>query len=284
MARDRELLGILAELPLAKQQPNLLLGAVKLLFGVAPDWPQFRACVFSGLEEVLELIGTRRTQTNEPARCATLLPLLATLPAPLALLEVGASAGLCLLPDRYGYDYGRLRMTARRRSRAAPMPPPAAGPPSRGGVAGGARSLAGRHPRSRPGRVARGARLAGRGRASRDAARRARGSQRRPAASGPGQPPHRPAALAAGAPRDATLVVFHTAVLAYVADAGERAAFAATVRDLGAVWVANENPGLLTEDAPATTEPWPSGRFLLPHDGEPVAWTDPHAAAIDWLS
>jgi hypothetical protein len=47
----------------------------------------------------------RRTQTNEPARCATLLPLLALLPQPLALLEIGASAGLCLLPDLYSYKY-----------------------------------------------------------------------------------------------------------------------------------------------------------------------------------
>jgi hypothetical protein len=28
------------------------------------------------------------------------------LPQPLALLEVGASAGLCLLPDKYAYDFG----------------------------------------------------------------------------------------------------------------------------------------------------------------------------------
>ena len=49
----------------------------------------------------------RSTQTNEPGRCAALLPVLAGLPEPLALLEVGASAGLCLLPDFYGYDYGR---------------------------------------------------------------------------------------------------------------------------------------------------------------------------------
>jgi hypothetical protein len=44
------------------------------------------------------------TQTNEPGRCAALLPMLARLPEPLALLEVGASAGLCLLPDFYTYD------------------------------------------------------------------------------------------------------------------------------------------------------------------------------------
>jgi hypothetical protein len=30
--------------------------------------------------------------------------MLARLPEPLALLEVGASAGLCLLPDFYTYD------------------------------------------------------------------------------------------------------------------------------------------------------------------------------------
>src|SRR5262249_59216598 len=61
---------------------------------------------------------TRSTQTNEPARCATLLPVLATLPQPLALIEVGASAGLCRLPDLYGYDYGSSR-----------LPPPRAGAP-----------------------------------------------------------------------------------------------------------------------------------------------------------
>ncbi len=53
---------------------------------------------------------TRRTQTNEPARCATLLPALAQLPQPLALIEAGASAGLTLLFDRYSYDYAGHRL------------------------------------------------------------------------------------------------------------------------------------------------------------------------------
>ena len=52
----------------------------------------------------------RRTQTNEAARCATLLPALARLPPPLALIEVGASAGLTLLIDRYSYDYAGRRI------------------------------------------------------------------------------------------------------------------------------------------------------------------------------
>ena len=43
--------------------------------------------------------------------------------------------------------------------------------------------------------------------------------------------------LAAEAPREATLVVFHTAVLAYVENQEDRASFARTVRELGAMWV-----------------------------------------------
>lgn len=87
-------------------------------------------------------------------------------------------------------------------------------------------------------------------------------------------------ALAAEAPADATLVVFHTAVLAYVDDVAARAEFADTVRALGAVWISNESPDLLAQDM---GEPWPHGRFLLARDGRPVAWTDPHGTAIDWL-
>ena len=86
-------------------------------------------------------------------------------------------------------------------------------------------------------------------------------------------------ALAARAPAGATLVVFHTAVLAYLPDRDDRAAFADTVRSLGATWIANESAPLLDGEA----EPWPRGRFLLARDGDPVAWTDPHGTAIDWI-
>jgi uncharacterized protein DUF2332 len=110
VAADPELLALLAPLPPIKQQPNLLLGAVRLLCGTQPDYGRFRACALEHRERVLEIIMARRTQTNEPARCATLLPLLGRLPPPLALLEVGASAGLCLLPDRYAYAYGGHRV------------------------------------------------------------------------------------------------------------------------------------------------------------------------------
>jgi hypothetical protein len=92
-------------------------------------------------------------------------------------------------------------------------------------------------------------------------------------------------ALAANAPGDATLVVFHTAVLAYVADPADRAAFANTVDGLDAVWVANEAPGLV-EGTEHPNHPWPSGfdPFLLARDKQPVAWTDPHGTHIAWLN
>ena len=47
---------------------------------------------------------SHHTQTNEVGRCAVILPALPA--APIALIEVGASAGLCLLFDKYQYDYG----------------------------------------------------------------------------------------------------------------------------------------------------------------------------------
>jgi hypothetical protein len=83
-------------------------------------WAEFRGWFLERRDEILVVLLARRTQTNEPARCATLLPLLATLPQPLALLEVGASAGLCLLADRYAYDFDGHRVAPSRPARGIP--------------------------------------------------------------------------------------------------------------------------------------------------------------------
>lgn len=106
VAGDRQVLDLLAAMPELKRQPNLLFGAVRYLYDSPGDAGEFIELVHAHSAQVTGVMMERSTQTNEPARCATLLPVLARLPQPLALLEVGASAGLCLLPDRYAYDFG----------------------------------------------------------------------------------------------------------------------------------------------------------------------------------
>lgn len=288
VADDQALLSKLAELPLEKQQPNLLLAAVKYLFGPARGWPHFRDLANAHWDQVLTLIMTRRTQTNEPARCATLLPLLAMLPQPLALLEVGASAGLCLLPDKYAYDYDGHAITPRRDEGDAPVfhcAVNAATPLPKRNIAVTWRAGLDLNPldvRAEddvrwlralvwPGEGER-ARLLEEALvvARRDPPRLVRGDLR-----------HDMVPLAAEAPKDATLVIFHTAVLAYVREAADREAFAQTAMGLGAQWVSNESAKLSpTSNLPPRV--W--GRLLLSLNGVPQAYTDSHGTAIDWFA
>lgn len=72
-------------------------------------FPAFRQVALEHAERVRELTATRQTQTNEIGRCALYLPALDAVAAdtgPLALVDVGTSAGLNLLLPRYGFDYG----------------------------------------------------------------------------------------------------------------------------------------------------------------------------------
>jgi hypothetical protein len=90
VAHDPELLGLLAGLPPLKQQANLFFAAARLLNGVPESFEAFRDEVLARRDEGVAPMLARATQTNEPARCASLLPILASLPQPLALLEVAS--------------------------------------------------------------------------------------------------------------------------------------------------------------------------------------------------
>jgi hypothetical protein len=289
VAADADTLAFLASLPDSSRQPNLLFAALRHVCGTPRDWPAFRALLSEHAAAVRATMLGHRTQTNEAGRCATLLPVLARLPQPLALLEVGAAAGLCLLPDRYGYDYGERQ-----------LPPPSADAPVFPCRADPRTPLPGEHPRIawrlgldlHPVDVADDAGCAwletlvwpeqidrlDRLRAAIAVARR-----------------HRPRVTAGDllsdlptcarqAPRDATLVVFHSAVLAYVADPALREAFVETVRALGVVWISNEVPGVFPSIRERLSRPGPPGAFLLSVNGVPTAWTDPHGAWIEWLA
>ena len=69
-------------------------------------WPDVRRTVHDHEAELRAVIATRSTQTNEVNRCVYLAPTLALATAdqpdrPVALVEMGASAGLLLGVDRY---------------------------------------------------------------------------------------------------------------------------------------------------------------------------------------
>jgi hypothetical protein len=293
VAGDEALLARIAELPPAKRQPNLLFAAMRYLFGVAPDglsaWPDFRARALDQWDQVSAVMTTRRTQTNEPARCATLLPVLAGLKPPLALLEVGASAGLCLLPDYYAYAYGDHGVAPTIATARPPLFRCAAGPGTplpkcnvevvwRAGL--DLNPLDVRDPDTVRWLKA----LVWPGEGERE---ELLGQALAIAASAPprlvqGDLRHDLAALAAEAPKGATLVIFHSAVLNYIADPAERMAFAETVRSTGAQWVAQEDPDIFSN---TNLRSWPAGIFFrLALNGQTLGRAESHGASVEWLA
>jgi hypothetical protein len=286
VAGDEPILAFLASLPSGKRQPNLLFAAARYLLGAPADIGSLRMLVADRRTELVGVIQARRTQTNEPARCATLLPALAQLRQPLALLEVGASAGLTLLVDRYSYDYGGHRIAGNDPGAPVlacqprgPLPLPDRLPavawragldlnPLNVNDADDVRWLEcllwpGEHGRAE--RLAQAVAIA-----RRDPPPVLRGDLLTDVP-----------ALARQAPADATLVVYHSAVLAYVTER-QRQQFAGTVRGLGAVWLSNEGTGVL----PGVPVPHHDGApMVLTRDGRvPTAFADPHGTWLQWLA
>lgn len=141
IAADPELLALAAHTAHGQPVPNLFMAAVHhlLLQGQAdplaqfyssltseaapPEtaYPAFRAFCLAHAAEIQRLLTTRRVQTNEVGRCAYLFPafsLVASLAndRPLALIEIGTSAGLNLLWDQYGYRYDQDAVYGDRQS------------------------------------------------------------------------------------------------------------------------------------------------------------------------
>jgi hypothetical protein len=283
VSRDDELLALLGTLPPAKRQPNLLFGVVRLLGGPVDDPAAFHDFTVTNWPAIEAEVRSRATQTNEVGRCAVLLPVLAALPQPLALLEVGTSGGLCLYPDRYAYRYGGHRLGG-----GAPVLDCAltgTAPPRRlPEVAWRAGLDLNPLDVTEPADVAWLDALIWPEHAHRRA--RLRAAIATAAADPPllvrGDLVDDLPALAAQAPAGATLVVFHTSVL-YQVPAARRTRFAETVRGLPGHWVAVEAPDVLG----CARLPAPPDQMLhnvLTLDGVPLAWTRPHGQAMAWFS
>lgn len=100
IAADAELLTLIDHLPRPHRQPSLVLCSAA--FVGAPTqagWPELRGWLVEHWPAVERVAAARRTQTNEPGRRRPLALALARVKGPVALLELGAAAGLCLMPD-----------------------------------------------------------------------------------------------------------------------------------------------------------------------------------------
>lgn len=134
VAEDADVLALVAEAPPQGHNPLLLLAAVHYLVLGGLDHPLvaiyataddseagtaataddpgrlFVDLCLAHRDEILELLATERVNTNEVGRSAVLGPTFTLvaerLGSPLAHVDVGCSAGLNLLGDRYRLDYG----------------------------------------------------------------------------------------------------------------------------------------------------------------------------------
>jgi hypothetical protein len=308
-ADDPDILHLLLPAVRHERLSHLLFAAVQFLLlgeGSGPleafeDRPYdvFRDWCLARRGEIETLVATRFVQTNEVGRCASLVLCLASVAArsgrPLAVLEVGTSAGLNLGFDRYRYVFGDDSTLGAEDARVVLAPqvvgrpiPSFAMPPVvwRRGL-----------DRS-PVDVTDG-----------DAVRWLRAciwpeqawrrelfdravtvSRTDPPEIVTGDALTDLPAAVAGAPADAALCILHSALLQYVAD---RPAFAAALRDVAADrpvwWVSGEPPGLVRglPEPPTPTEgiAFLYGIIPLGVDAEPrlVARAGGHGGWVEWL-
>jgi hypothetical protein len=288
VAGDPEVLAWIDELPGIKKQPNLVFAAARRHGVPAPGpYAGLRSALLGDDGSIRATIMERSTQTNEVGRLATLLPAfaLAAPAGPVALIEAGASAGLNLFPERWGYRWGAVTLGPEPRlacTVTGPVPLPTSLPEVawRGGIdlnpldvtdadaMNWLETLVWPEQDDRRERLRHAIEVA-----RTDLPRLVRGNllDELPA-------------LVAEASAYGTVVVFHSAVAAYL-PVPDRQRMLELMRGLVAVrchWVSNEAPGIfpeISETGPAPT----ARRFELAVDGRVVAHTHGHGRAMHWF-
>ena len=308
VAQDPELIQRIDELPHTKRQPLLLFAAARFLGAQVSPYPRFRNFLDSRWSEVKGTVLSRATQTNEVGRCATLLPSLALIASqedrPLALIEVGASAGLALFPDKYSYEFDDGKQVTRlsptsgdispgntpllRCAISGPVPLPRQLPAVAWRAGIDLNPLDVRNPDDvawlealvwpeqefRRERLHQAVAIA----------------QLEPPLLLAGHLNEQLENLVDQAPPDAALVVFHSAVMGYLSSR-ERAQFQAMMAKLtarGGHWLSNEGNTVIEQEdgssvVPNIDEARLKGRFLISHNSEPVAIAGPHGQNLEWL-
>lgn len=286
VAGDAEVARILSRIPATRRQPPLVFAVSRMLGAPEAGYAAWAAWVRAHDEQLVAEASTRRLQTNEPQRCAALLPALAGVDGPVALLEVGASAGLCLYPDCYSYRYrgsaGVVALDPDTGPSTVVLECDAQGDPPlrlphvvwRAGI--DLHPLDAADPADRrfltslvwPGEDGRAERIG--------AALDIVAADPPMLVTGDATEPEVLRGLAARAPEGATLVVTTPGVLPHIARDG-RERLIATIRDLDAVWITIDPPALHGGRHPGSED-----GFVLARDGEPLATVDPLGGFVRW--
>lgn len=294
VADDPEVLDWLDQLPRPKRQPNLVYAAARWHGVPAPGpYAALREALLADDGTIRRTIESRATQTNEAGRLATLVPafVAAAGPGPLALLEVGASAGLCLYPDRYTFSWetpdGVRRAGAgpelvTRVEGPAPLPDQAPAVAWRGGIdlnpldvtdadqMGWLTTLVWPEHDERRAQLVRAIEVA----------------RSDPPALVQGNLLEELPALVETAAGHGPVVVFHSAVIAYLTEP-DRRRFHELMTDLVGAgrchWVSNEAANVLPDVSASVTVPDDHVGFVLGIDGRAVALTHGHGSSMRWL-
>lgn len=286
VAADPGMQALLARIAAERRQPPLVFAVTRLLGVPEAGYAEWAAWVHAHADAVLGECARRSLQTNEPLRCAALLPALAQIDGPIALLEVGASAGLCLYPDRYSYRYrGGPALDPGDGVSAVVLESALSGPAPplrlpevvwRAGVDLSPLDAADAADRRFllslvwPGEEGRVTRIE----AALDVAAADPPLLMEGDATHPGVLAH----AAAETPAGATLVITTPGVMPHIPHAG-RQALIAHITAMDAVWVSIDPPGQHGQGT-AGRDP---GAFVLARDGIPLASVDPLGASVEWL-
>lgn len=131
VAADAELLALAQSAPVDQPTANIFFAAIHYLLlsgiehplstfyptltanpgSVSTVYPAFRSFCLTYATQIREVMNSRLVQTNEVRRCACMLPAFEIIyqlgqGRPMAIIEVGTSAGVNLLWDHYSYNYG----------------------------------------------------------------------------------------------------------------------------------------------------------------------------------
>jgi hypothetical protein len=105
VAASPELLAMLETVTPQQRQPELLFSVARHRGADPADPGALRALGPEARRGLAADLATATVQANDPRRLAPVLPLLAAVPGPIGLVDVGTSAGLCAIPDRVTLDY-----------------------------------------------------------------------------------------------------------------------------------------------------------------------------------